>query len=85
MQYDKGIPVPQQKRRIDSFYNRAKKFMTEMEIGDSVFITFENGAKQIQNSLGQEKHRGQCNYVSRKENNGIRFWKLDNNNLTDLT
>lgn len=78
MIYEKGIPVPvvTYKRDVNSFYNRAKRIMKEMEVGDSVFITFENGAKQIQNSLGQQKYRGQCNYVSRKENNGIRFWKI---------
>jgi hypothetical protein len=76
MQYEKNIPIPLQKRRIDSAYNVAKKIMDEMEVGDSVFIFFDDNAKGIANSLGQLKHRGKCNYTTRTESNGFRIWKL---------
>jgi hypothetical protein len=76
MKYEKGIELPIQKRKENSFYSLAKKMINEMDVMDSIYIPFSEGAKGIANSLGQLKYRGKCNFTYRTELQGFRFWKV---------
>ena len=78
MNYEKEIPIPPTAYRPTyaiSFYSVAKKMINEMQIGDSVLIEDLEYAKKLYGSMKMLKKRNLGSFISRKQVDGIRFWK----------
>ncbi|CAB5216902.1 hypothetical protein UFOVP198_20 [uncultured Caudovirales phage] len=78
MNYEKNIPIPEVKNKITnspSYYSVVKKMINEMEIGDSVLIEDLEYAKKLITSMCILKRMNKGSFISRKQVDGIRFWK----------
>lgn len=63
LQFDKHVPIPKHRRgqRYD---------FGPMEVGDSVFRTFENGAKSLETAARAHARRTGRRILSTRERNG---------------
>lgn len=67
---EKGIPLPERAGTLNSIYP-----FHDMEVGDSVFYEGEKGVKARTSAYTFSARRG-FKFVARKENNGIRIWRI---------
>lgn len=69
IEIERGIPMPQKVRGRDAKYPWEK-----MEVGDSFFV---QGRKTFGNQASTRSLKDGKKYTTRKENGGVRVWRLE--------